>query len=105
MNTRELGDDRGAPREISVLQGERGRAGSLFRAKPALLVVKGIYIRSLPKYISMKDKGTPKGKSRKQESSEGAAGEATDAKAAPMKNAPLTAKEKIAANQKSKRRK
>ncbi|HNO07695.1 MAG: hypothetical protein ACP5NU_03780 [Methanomicrobiales archaeon] len=53
----------------------------------------------------MKDKGTHKGKSRKQESSEGAAGEATDAKAAPMKNAPLTAKEKIAANQKSKRRK
>ncbi|MDD1709610.1 MAG: hypothetical protein LUQ37_01730 [Methanoregulaceae archaeon] len=53
----------------------------------------------------MKDKGTQKGKSRKPEGSEGAAGEATDTKAAPMKNAPMTAKEKIAANQKSKRRK
>jgi len=70
-----------------------------------MLVVKGIYIRSVPKYFSMKDKGTQKGKSRKPEGSEGAAGEATDTKAAPMKNAPMTAKEKIAANQKSKRRK
>jgi hypothetical protein len=53
----------------------------------------------------MKDKGTSKGKSRKPESTEGTAVAGTDAKAVPAKNAPMTAKEKIAANQKNKRRK
>jgi hypothetical protein len=53
----------------------------------------------------MKDKGTSKGKSRKPESAEGTAVAGTDAKTTPAKNAPMTAKEKIAANQKNKRRK
>jgi hypothetical protein len=54
----------------------------------------------------MKDKGTQKGKSRKPESSDGKQPVAgTDVKAAPVKNAPMTPKEKIAANQKNKRRK
>jgi hypothetical protein len=53
----------------------------------------------------MKDKGTQKGKSRKPESSEAKPVAGTDAKAVPAKDAPMTAKEKIAANQKNKRRK
>jgi hypothetical protein len=53
----------------------------------------------------MKDKGTPKGKSRKPESSDAKPVAGTEAKAAPVKDAPMTAKQKIAANQKNKRRK
>jgi hypothetical protein len=60
---------------------------------------------AMPYLFSMKDKGTSKGKSRKPESTEGTAVTGTDAKATPAKNAPMTAKEKIAANQKNKRRK
>ena len=53
----------------------------------------------------MKEKGTQKGKSRKVESGEANPAAGTEAKGLPQKAAPLTAKEKIAANQKNKRRK
>lgn len=58
-----------------------------------------------PKYSLMRDKGTPKGKGRKEESSPAKPGVGTEEKSVPAKAAPLTAKEKIAANQKNKRRK
>ncbi len=53
----------------------------------------------------MKDKGSSKGKSKKPESSEAKPVEGADAKAVPVRDVPMTAKEKIAANQKNKRRK
>ncbi len=53
----------------------------------------------------MKDKGNSKGKSKKPESSEAKPVEGSTAKAAPARDVPMTAKEKIAANQKNKRRK
>ncbi len=53
----------------------------------------------------MRDKGTPKGKGRKEESTPANPAGGSGEKAAPAKAAPLTAKEKIAANQKNKRRK
>lgn len=53
----------------------------------------------------MRDKGTPKGKGRKEESSPAKPAAGTVEKTVPAKAAPLTAKEKIAANQKNKRRK
>ncbi len=54
----------------------------------------------------MKDKGTSKGKGRKEENPAGTAAAGPDGKAAAQaKPAPMTAKEKIAANQKNKRRK
>jgi hypothetical protein len=52
----------------------------------------------------MKDQGSQKGRSKKPESSDGKAS-AAEAQVAGSKAAPLTAKEKIAANQKNKRRK
>ena len=58
-----------------------------------------------PYLFTMKDKGTSKGKSRKPESSEAKPVEGADAKAVPVRDVPMTAKEKIAANQKNKRRK
>jgi hypothetical protein len=53
----------------------------------------------------MKEKGTSRGKSRKEESPAGTAAAGPDGKVAQAKPAELTAKEKIAANQKNKRRK
>jgi hypothetical protein len=53
----------------------------------------------------MRDKGTPAGKSRKPESAEGKTGSAPEGKAAQAKPVEMTSKEKIAANQKNKRRK
>lgn len=88
----------------SRIIGFRDSTGSIFRHHPVILFFKediypvGLYL------FSMKEKGTSKGKSCKPESNEGTPG-GTDAKAAPVKNAPMTAQEKIAANQKSKRRK
>lgn len=58
-----------------------------------------------PKCPFMRDKGTPKGKGRKEESSPAKPVVGTVEKSVPAKAAPLTAKEKIAANQKNKRRK
>ena len=58
-----------------------------------------------PYLFTMKDKGASKGKSRKPESSEAKPVEGADAKAVPGRDVPMTAKEKIAANQKNKRRK
>ncbi len=52
----------------------------------------------------MKDKGSQKGKSRKVEGSAATPAAGSEAKAPTTKAAPLTAKEKIAANQKNKRR-
>ncbi len=52
----------------------------------------------------MKDKGSQKGKSRKVENGAEKQAPGTEAKI-PAKATPLTAKEKIAANQKNKRRK
>ena len=52
----------------------------------------------------MKDQGSQKGKSKKPESGDGKAS-AAEAPVVGNKVAPLTAKEKIAANQKNKRRK
>jgi hypothetical protein len=51
----------------------------------------------------MKDQGSQKGKSKKPESGDGKAS-AAEAPVVGNKVAPLTAKEKIAANQKNKRR-
>ena len=53
----------------------------------------------------MRDKGTSKGKPRSAESADPKAVAGAEAKDAKSKPAPLTAKEKIAANQKNKRRK
>ncbi len=53
----------------------------------------------------MKDKGTSKGKSRSAESADPKPTAGSEGKAAQAKPAPMTAKEKIAANQKNKRRK
>jgi hypothetical protein len=64
----------------------------------------GIY-SAAPYLFTMKDKGSQKGKSRKPESSEAKPVAGTDPKTVPVKDAPMTAKEKIAANQKNKRRK
>jgi hypothetical protein len=53
----------------------------------------------------MRDKGTPAGKSKKPESTDANPGSAPVGKASQAKPVELTAKEKIAANQKNKRRK
>jgi hypothetical protein len=53
----------------------------------------------------MRDKETSRGKSRKVESIEGKPAAGADGKVSPGKAAPMTSKEKIAANQKNKRRK
>jgi hypothetical protein len=53
----------------------------------------------------MREKETSRGKSRKVESIEGKPAAGAPAKVSPVKGAPLTSKEKIAANQKNKRRK
>jgi hypothetical protein len=53
----------------------------------------------------MRDKGTPKGKSRNVESPDAKAAAGSEGKSQPAKPAPMTSKEKIAANQKNKRRK
>jgi hypothetical protein len=53
----------------------------------------------------MKEKGTQRGKSRKVESSDTKTIAGTPEKAVPARDAPMTSKEKIAANQKNKRRK
>ncbi len=54
----------------------------------------------------MRDQGTTRGKSRKTETEDKSAGkEGKEGKASGAKPAPLTAKEKIALNQKNKRRK
>jgi len=53
----------------------------------------------------MRDKGTSKGKSRNVESPDTKSAPGTEGKVAPAKPAPMTSKEKIAANQKNKRRK
>jgi hypothetical protein len=79
--------------------------GSIFQFNPVMPFFKEDFYSAVPYLFSMKDKGTSKGKSRKPESIEGTAVPGTDTKATPAKNAPMTAKEKIAANQKSKRRK
>jgi hypothetical protein len=52
----------------------------------------------------MRDKGSSKGKSRNVESVDTKAA-GTEGKVTPVKAAPMTSKEKIAANQKNKRRK
>jgi hypothetical protein len=53
----------------------------------------------------MRDKGTSRGKSRNVESTETKPAAGAEGKVSPAKAAPMTAKEKIAANQKNKRRK
>ncbi len=55
----------------------------------------------------MKDQGNKRGSSRKVETPDPKAAAGKDVKTAPVKTAPvqMTAKEKIAANQKNKRRK
>jgi hypothetical protein len=53
----------------------------------------------------MQDKGTSRGKSRKVEPPAGTAAAGPAGKVAEAKPAAMTAKEKIAANQKNKRRK
>ncbi|MFA5293952.1 MAG: hypothetical protein WC382_00345 [Methanoregulaceae archaeon] len=53
----------------------------------------------------MRDDGNKKGRGKKVESSPGTPSAGAEGKAVPVKAAPLTAKEKIAANQKNKRRK
>jgi hypothetical protein len=63
-------------------------------------------IYSIRAYLQpMKDKGTQKGKSRKVESSDAKSATGTPEQAAPARATPMTSKEKIAANQKNKRRK
>ena len=71
---------------------------------PMLSFKESIYYTG-PYLFTMKDKGSSKGKSRKPESSEAKPVEGADAKAVPARDVPMTAKEKIAANQKNKRRK
>jgi len=67
------------------------------------LYMEGIY--SIRAYLQpMKDKGTQKGKSRKVESSDAKTAAGTPEQAAPVRDVPMTSKEKIAANQKNKRR-
>ena len=68
------------------------------------LYKEGIY-SAAPNLQPMKDKGSQKGKSRKLESSDIKQVPGTPEKAAPLRDAPMTSKEKIAANQKNKRRK
>jgi hypothetical protein len=53
----------------------------------------------------MRDKETSRGKSRKVESTESKPAAGAEGKVSPGKAAPMTSKEKIAANQKNKRRK
>jgi hypothetical protein len=53
----------------------------------------------------MRDKGTTKGKPRSAESTDPKAVAGAESKDTRSKPAPMTAKEKIAANQKNKRRK
>jgi hypothetical protein len=53
----------------------------------------------------MRDQGTPAGKSKKPESTDAKSGSAPAGKPAQAKPAEMTSKEKIAANQKNKRRK
>jgi hypothetical protein len=76
-----------------------------FNQGPLMLSCKESIYSTGPYPFTMKDKGTQKGKSRKPESSEAKPDAGTDAKAVPVRDAPLTAKQKIAANQKNKRRK
>jgi hypothetical protein len=53
----------------------------------------------------MRDTGTSRGKSRKPESPDAKPDAGTEGKSISSKPAPMTSKEKIAANQKNKRRK
>jgi hypothetical protein len=53
----------------------------------------------------MRDKGTSRGKSKSVESADPKLAAGTEGRAAPSKPAQMTSKEKIAANQKNKRRK
>jgi hypothetical protein len=53
----------------------------------------------------MRDSGTSRGKSRKAESPDVKPAAGAEGKGQPAKPAPMTSKEKIAANQKNKRRK
>jgi len=53
----------------------------------------------------MRDSGNQKGKGKKPESTDAKTSAGTEAKAVSTKPAPMTAKEKIAANQRNKRRK
>ena len=53
----------------------------------------------------MRDKGTSRGKSRNIETKDVNPAAGAEGKVSPAKAAPMTSKEKIAANQKNKRRK
>jgi hypothetical protein len=53
----------------------------------------------------MRDKGTSRGKSRNVESTDAKPAAGAEGKVTPAKDAPMTSKEKIAANQMKKRRK
>jgi hypothetical protein len=56
-------------------------------------------------FLHMRDKGTSKGKSRSVESTDAKPAAGAEGKASQAKPAPMTSREKIAANQKNKRRK
>jgi hypothetical protein len=56
-------------------------------------------------FLTMRDKGTSRGKSKSVESADPKLAAGAEGKAAPSKPAQMTSKEKIAANQKNKRRK
>jgi hypothetical protein len=56
-------------------------------------------------FLHMRDKGSSRGKSKGGESAETKPAAGAEGKTAQAKPAPMTAKEKIAANQKNKRRK
>lgn len=56
-------------------------------------------------FLTMRDKGTSRGKSKSAESADTKPAAGAEGKDARSKPAPMTAKEKIAANQKNKRRK
>jgi hypothetical protein len=64
-----------------------------------------MYLPSCGERITMKDQANQKGKSRKTESAESKTPAAAGGKEPGAKIAPMSAKEKIAANQKNKRRK
>ena len=53
----------------------------------------------------MRDKGTSRGKNRNIESKDANPATGAEGKVSPVKAAPMTSKEKIAANQKNKKRK
>jgi hypothetical protein len=64
-----------------------------------------MYLPPYTVWFSMKDQANQKGKSRKTEAVDSTKPAAAGGKEPGAKIAPLTAKEKIAANQKNKRRK